>query len=327
MSGDARRRQPKQHPATVNAMIDDSAWAQSPQGTLDRKKAEWFALQNAETRAWLEDYLERVNPEPDQLPDTHLGTKVGLLKMSATMKLWAQIEKAVPQPDGTLEVRGIISSELEDDQGETVLASAIKSALPRYMLYPTIRQQHQNLPIGRALEVETGEDGRTRIVAKIVDGNAIKMIRHKVLNGFSIGGAVIERSSDNPRVITKLRLDEVSACDRPSNPDCQIVMFKRSWFEAPEPQPCWHCGDGRHAHSTQVEAAFCRMERDNVMRLSETKRTKNLAKRAAAQQEELEKQWAAMSNEDRCMALLKASHRRPASGDAGLINFLRHGRP
>ena len=235
---------------------------------------------------FLSRHMESTNPKPRQRPDTMLGdyyADKNLIKGSTSMKLWARIEKAVAQADGTLEVRGVISSETEDDQGETVLASAMKSALPRYMLYPTIRRQHHQDPIGRALEVETGDDGHTRIVAKIVDDNAIKMIRHKVLNGFSIGGAVLQRDSDNPRIITKLRLDEVSACDRPANPDCQIVMYKRSWFE---PQPFWDCGMAGHNHGNKIEAARCRAARavakrsEGVRKITEKKQVKRLQKAA-----------------------------------------------
>jgi hypothetical protein len=294
MSGDARRKQRKQHPATVNAMIDDSAWAQSPQGSLERAKAEWRAFENWRTLRYMENYLETVNPEPGQKPDTHLGSKIGILKMSGTMKLWAQIEKATEQSDGTLEVRGIISSETEDDQGETILSSAIAQALPRYMLYPTIRVQHHNNPIGRALEVEVGKDGRTRLIGKIVDADAIRKIKHKVLNGFSVGGAVLERANDNPRIITKLRLDEVSACDRPANPDCQIVMYKRSWFE-PEPQLCWWCGDGRHAHVDKAEAAWCRVRREALQRKDiamKSFKQKKLVKKMHKAARQAEQAWA-----------------------------------
>jgi hypothetical protein len=62
-----------------------------------------------------------------------------------------------------------------------------------------------------------------------VSDQAIKEIRHGVLRGLSIGGAVLERAAGNPRVITKLRLDEISCCDRPSNPDAQIYLYKRGW--------------------------------------------------------------------------------------------------
>jgi hypothetical protein len=226
--------------------------------------------------------------------------------------------------DGSLEVHGIASSEQRDDQNEVILASAIERALPEYLRFPAVRLQHQQIPIGKTVEVDIGKDRVTRVVTRIYDRDAITKVRAQVLRGFSLGGHVTSRDPQDPTVITGLVLSELSLCDRPANSSAVVTLWKADNLE---PQLCWHCGDGRHAHSTQVEAALCRMRRDSVNELSETKRAKKLAKRAALEREELEKRWAGMSNDERCMALLKASHRRPAVGDAGLISFLRHGRP
>jgi hypothetical protein len=326
MSGGARRKQPKQHPATVNAMVDDAAWRQSPQGSLERKKAEFRAIDNERTREWLANYLESINPEPGQKGDGLLGSKVGFLKGTAVSEplLFCRISKAVPLDDGSLEVHGIASSEQRDSQNEIVRADAIRAALPEYLRFPAVRLQHQQLPIGKTVEVDVGKDRITRVVTRIYDRDAITKVRAQVLRGFSLGGHVTQRDEEDPTVITGLVLNEISLCDSPANRSCEITLWKA---DMPEPRLCWHCGTAGHAHTTQVEAAFCRMERDSMNKLSETKRQKKLAKSAEKHAAELEKQWAAMSSDERCMALLKASHRRPAVGDAGLISFLRHGRP
>jgi hypothetical protein len=297
-------------------------------------KAVLAHAENSWLREWLAEYLVRTNPQPAQACGTILGDKIGLRKMSEKMKLWARIEKAIPRDDGTLEVHGIISSPIEDDQGEIVEPEAIKAALPRYMLYPTIRRQHNSDPIGTALEVEVGDDGKTRLVGKIVSDQAIKEIRHQVLRGFSIGGAVLQRAADNPRVITKLRLDEVSACDRPSNPECQIYMYKRSWFE---PQPYWHCGE--HNHVTQEGAAWCRVERE--FGGGDVKKSVLLPSAQAVVNENMRIDALAAAGADPLLVkslyqrnqavfgaeLVKMARRPAAVGDNAVIGFLRHGRP
>ena len=110
---------------------------------MERWKAR-FAEVSAPHLAHAGEHLEREAVRPGQM----CGTKLG--KGSGNMRLWAKIEKAIPQSDGTLEIHGVVSSPIEDDQGENVLASAIAAALPRYMLYPTIRSQHFSDPIGKA---------------------------------------------------------------------------------------------------------------------------------------------------------------------------------
>ena len=42
--------------------------ALDPRGDMERAKLEWAARQNTETREWLADYLERVDPWPGRSP-------------------------------------------------------------------------------------------------------------------------------------------------------------------------------------------------------------------------------------------------------------------
>jgi hypothetical protein len=86
MSRRSDRKRQQAHPATVNAMIDDAAYEQGPRGSLERKKPEWATRsQNADMRQWLADDMARRDPEPGQLPDTLLGTMIGLKKRSKAM--------------------------------------------------------------------------------------------------------------------------------------------------------------------------------------------------------------------------------------------------
>jgi len=72
--------------------------ALDPRGDMERAKLEWAARQNTETREWLADYLERVDPWPGQRPDTLLGTKVGLKKRSnQPMQIYGRVSEIVPE--------------------------------------------------------------------------------------------------------------------------------------------------------------------------------------------------------------------------------------
>src|SRR6516164_2708353 len=258
MSRDRKRE--RVHRAVVKARIDQTAYEQSPLGTLERKKAEYDAHNDA-LRFWLGRYLEEVLPDPGQPPDTMLGSKIGLKKGAGVSEplLFARITKAVPLDDGSLEVHGIASSEDRDDQNEVVKAEAIRAALPDYLQFPAVRMQHRaDMPIGTTLEVDVGQDKVTRVVTKIVDRDAITKVRAGVLRGFSLGGSVTQRDPGDPTVITGLRLLELSLCDRPANPTAKVTLFKA---DMPEPVPSWHCGEHSH-HQTQVEAALCRVRRE-----------------------------------------------------------------
>lgn len=141
-------------------------------------------------------------------------------------KLFGAIQKVNDQDDGTIIVEGIASTEEVDSDGETVLANAIKTAIPDYMKFGAVREMHQPLAAGTALDITVGEDGVTLIKAHIVDAEAIKKVRTNVYKGFSIGGSVTERDTINKTIITGINLVEVSLVDRPANPGAVITCFK-----------------------------------------------------------------------------------------------------
>jgi hypothetical protein len=136
---------------------------------------------------------------------------------------------------------------------------------------------HQMDAVGKALAVEVGQDGVTRLKARIVDPLSIRKIKDGIFCGFSIGGAVLQREAEDPRVITKLRLDEISICDRPSNPRARIELYKASWFKAQvEPEPRWDCGIAGHDHVDKVDMALCRVEQEfGVKKTRELRRALN----------------------------------------------------
>ena len=142
------------------------------------------------------------------------------------MKLFGEFAKVEAQDDGTLRVEGYASSEAVDSDGETIQASAMKAAIPDYMAFGAVREMHQPLAAGTALEMAVEDDGRTRFVAHVVDPVAVKKVKAGVYKGFSIGGKVTGRDPLAKTTITGLRLTEVSLVDRPANPAAVLTMYK-----------------------------------------------------------------------------------------------------
>src|SRR5215471_5927796 len=126
--------------------------------------------------------------------------------MDTSMRLYGTISKVDELDDGTCRVHGIASSEAIDDQGEIVAATAMRSAIPDYMRFPALREMHQLSAAGTTLEAEVGDDGATRIVARVVDPIAVAKVRSRVYRGFSIGGRVTQRETGNAKAITGLVL-------------------------------------------------------------------------------------------------------------------------
>src|SRR5438105_291139 len=104
--------------------------------------------------------------------------------------MYGAFTKVEEQPDGTLYVEGIASSENTDCQGEVVKADAMRAALPGYMKFPTIREMHEAWAAGKTLAASVADDGKTYIATKVVDAEAVKKIKEGIYAGFSIGGSV-----------------------------------------------------------------------------------------------------------------------------------------
>jgi hypothetical protein len=209
--------------------------------------------------------------ENDQLPDALTQLIGGML----IMRLYGAIEKVEPQDDGTVRVHGIATSEVVDDQGEIVRADAMRAAIPDYMRFPALREMHQLSAAGTTLEAEVGDDGATRIVARVVDPIAITKVRNQVYRGFSIGGRVTQREAGNPKAITGLVLNEISLVDRPANPEAIFDCWKASATSdatrcppatlSPVPTrgpfnppiQIWACGVADHHHRGKGDAVKC----------------------------------------------------------------------
>lgn len=142
------------------------------------------------------------------------------------MRLYAEISKTEEVADGTIKVWGYASSGAEDSDGETITPAAMKAAIPDYMKFGAVREMHQAVAAGTAIEVSVEDDGRTFFGAHVVDPIAVAKVKNKVYKGFSIGGNVTARDKVKKTTITGIKLIEVSLVDRPANPDAVFTMYK-----------------------------------------------------------------------------------------------------
>ena len=179
--------------------------------------------------------------------------------MNLTFNRYAEITKVEPQDDGTLKVYGYASSGAVDSDGEVIQPEAIKAALPDYMKFGAVREMHQPMAAGTAIEATVEDDGKTFFGAHIVDPIAVKKVGAGVYKGFSVGGKVLSRDADNKKIITGIKLVEVSLVDRPANPEAVFTMYKAEGVDekpAEEPAPeAAPVADAQKTEATAIAAA------------------------------------------------------------------------
>jgi phage head maturation protease len=112
-----------------------------------------------------------------------------------------QLSKVEENDDGTVRVFGIASTESKDHDGEVIKASAVKAALPDWLVFGNIREMHQPIAAGTAIEASVDDDGVTHLGALIVDPSTVKKVKAGVLKGFSLGGKVTKRNAKDKSII------------------------------------------------------------------------------------------------------------------------------
>jgi phage head maturation protease len=165
-------------------------------------------------------------------------------------------------------VWGYASTEAVDDQGETVTREALAAALDDYMRFANIREMHQPSAVGVATEAAVDDRG-LYLGAKIIDDDAWQKVVEGVYKGFSIGGRVTARDGADRRLITALRLTEISVVDRPANPEAVFDCWKLAGSlatgdsmpaipaTAQSPVQIWDCGVAGHRHLAKTQALRC----------------------------------------------------------------------
>jgi hypothetical protein len=149
---------------------------------------------------------------------------------------FASIQKVESNDDGTITVIGIASDMSTDADGEVITADAMKAAIPDYMALGTgaLREMHQLSAAGKVNKAEVNDLGQTIIEATVVDPVAILKVQQGVYKGFSVGGSSTAKLG---KMITGLRLTEISLVDKPNNPNAIIHMWKCEDFNKPGEDP------------------------------------------------------------------------------------------
>ncbi|MEU5596688.1 hypothetical protein [Streptomyces sp. NPDC020298] len=144
---------------------------------------------------------------------------------------WAPITKTEEQADGTLMVYGpAASSDLDRDQ-QRLNADWLDRAMPEWAQVGNIREQHDaKRAVGVGVGLTKAKDGKHHIAAHIVDEQAIKKIKTKVLKGFSVGiknPRVVLGKADAPGgEVVDGSICEISVVDRPCNPGTLFEIAK-----------------------------------------------------------------------------------------------------
>lgn len=139
--------------------------------------------------------------------------------------------KVVENEDGTVTVTGKPTTESVDHDDQIVDKDFAKKALPKWFhSWGNIREMHGPTAIGRAKDLQWDADtDEPLLTVKIVDPTAVKKVREGVLQAFSIGVSHPKFKAD-PKAKRGRMVDgeimEVSAVDRPSDPDCKFMIVK-----------------------------------------------------------------------------------------------------
>ena len=126
--------------------------------------------------------------------------------------------------------------------GDVVSAQAIRKALPAYMEFANLREQHdEKRAVGTVLKAEVIQGvvkmgdrvlhNPLHLIAKVSDPVTWQKVKDGTLKGFSILGDVFDLEITKMfgkvvRLIKELTLTEISLVDRPANPAAQIVLWK-----------------------------------------------------------------------------------------------------
>jgi hypothetical protein len=147
-----------------------------------------------------------------------------------TKYLYAAITKAEKQADGTMLVSGPVSTSGLDRDQQRCNPAWLDAAVPQWFGEGgNIREQHSHIAAGKALEYWKAEGGQHMVQARVVDPGSVAKVEHSVLTGFSIGikNARVVKSAGAPGgEIVDGKIIEVSLVDRPSNPECLLVLAK-----------------------------------------------------------------------------------------------------
>ena len=146
-----------------------------------------------------------------------------------TAALWAPITKAEKQEDGTLLVTGLATDTGLDDDGQRCDPTWLSKAMPDWMTWGNVREQHGSTAAGVGVELTKENDGAWWLTSHIVDPISVLKVETGVLKGYSIAidhARVVNDDVAKGGRIVGGEIYEISIVDRPANPRAKIGIAK-----------------------------------------------------------------------------------------------------
>ncbi len=185
------------------------------------------------------------------------------------------ITKAEAQPDGSLIVEGVATSEALDNTEPVPEIVDYENAKACMAEWPgNVREMHQLKAVGRSLGWFPDDETkrivlRTRVSAG--EPGTIQKVLDGTLNSYSVAGPPLKRvmeaakKADGSRISANRlfykRFSEISLVDRGMNPEARFSIVKadavEDAVELPEPVQVWACQEPSHRHVFKSEAASC----------------------------------------------------------------------
>jgi hypothetical protein len=94
----------------------------------------------------------------------------------------------------------------------------VKAALPDWLVFGNIREMHQPIAAGTAIEASVDDNGVTHLGALIVDPSSVKKVKTGVLKGFSHRRQGDEAERERQKSSSKASPDRNFLVDRPRTP-------------------------------------------------------------------------------------------------------------
>lgn len=213
--------------------------------------------------------------------------------MAQRIRRYGVIEKVEHLADGTIKVYGYASTADVDDQGETITAEAMKAAIPGYMKWGAVREMHQPIAAGTALEASVDDKGRTMIGVHVVDSAAVAKVETGVYKAFSIGAKVLARNATDKKIIEKVDWIETSLVDRPANPNAVITICKAAGAEDESDEPA---SEAPAAPVTEPEKPAAPVVED-VAKVASDAPADDVIAKVSAERDDLAAKFAAVTTE------------------------------
>src|SRR6266536_277985 len=151
---------------------------------------------------------------------------------------WAEITKVEDREDGTVMVYGPVADSGLDRDKQRLNRQWLDQAMPAWMAEGgNIREQHDpTRAVGVGVGLTKGDvDDVHLLAAHVIDDQAVRKVKAKVLKGFSVGikePRVQMGKADAPNgEVVGGRIIEVSLVDRPSNPRTLFTLAKADGAE------------------------------------------------------------------------------------------------